>query len=185
MSPRSTCPIAAWRACRILVRSDAFIWLDRGIYRPGETVQVMAMLRDAAGRPLDIPATVTVKRPNGQVFLRTTPPHAGDASVYLPVVLSSGASAGTWHVEINADPKAPPIGSTDFRVDAFVPDRMAVEAGPLPPLLIPGQAAQIPVSARFLYGAPAVRANRQSDASPGARSRSISRTGGLSYRSGG
>ena len=25
---------------------DAFVWLDRGIYRPGETVQVMAMLRD-------------------------------------------------------------------------------------------------------------------------------------------
>ncbi len=134
---------------------DAFVWLDRGIYRPGETVQVMAMLRDAAGMPLDIPATVTVKRPNGQVFLRATPPRTGDASLYLPVVLSSGAAAGTWHVEINADPKAPPIGSMDFRVDAFVPDRMAVEAGPLPPVLTPGQTAQIPVSARFLYGAPA------------------------------
>jgi len=134
---------------------DAFVWLDRGIYRPGETVRVMAMVRDAAGLPLDIPATVTIRRPNGQVFLRATPPRGGDASVYLPVVLSSGASAGMWHVEVNADPKAAPIGSTDFRVDAFVPDRMAVEAGPLPSLLIPGQAAQIPISARFLYGAPA------------------------------
>ena len=81
--------------------------------------------------PLDVPATVTVKRPNGQVFLRRHPPRTGDASLYLPVVLSSGAAAGTWHVEINADPKAPPIGSMDFRVDAFVPDRMAVEAGRL------------------------------------------------------
>jgi uncharacterized protein YfaS (alpha-2-macroglobulin family) len=134
---------------------DAFVWLDRGIYRPGETVQVMAMLRDASGLPLDIPATVTVKRPNGQVFVRSTPPHTGDASLYLPVVLSSGAAAGTWHVEINADPNAAPIGSADFRVDAFVPDRMAVEAGPLPPILVPGQSAQIPVVARFLYGAPA------------------------------
>src|SRR5260221_653621 len=85
------------------------------IHRPGETVQVMAMLRDAAGLPADIPATVTVKRPNGQVFSRTTPPRTGDASVYLPVVLSSGAAAGTWHVEISADPKAPAIGSADFR----------------------------------------------------------------------
>ncbi len=134
---------------------DAFVWLDRGIYRPGETIQVMAMLRDSAGMPLDIPATVTVKRPNGQVFLRATPPRTGDASLFLPVALSSGAAAGTWHVEINADPKAPPIGSMDFRVDAFVPDRMAVEAGPLPQVLIPGQTAEIPVSARFLYGAPA------------------------------
>jgi uncharacterized protein YfaS (alpha-2-macroglobulin family) len=134
---------------------DAFVWLDRGIYRPGETVRVMALLRDAAGLPTDIPATVTVKRPNGQVFLRATPPRTGDASLYLPVVLSSGAAAGTWHVEIAADPKAPPIGSMDFRVDAFVPDRMAVEAGPVPKTLIPGQTAQIPIAARFLYGAPA------------------------------
>jgi uncharacterized protein YfaS (alpha-2-macroglobulin family) len=134
---------------------DAYVWLDRGIYRPGETVQVMAMLRDSAGVPLDIPVTVTIKRPNGQVFLRATPPHTGDASLYLPVVLSSGAAAGTWHVEVNADPKAPPVGSMDFRVDAFVPDRMAVEAGPLPPVLIPGQTADVPVLARFLYGAPA------------------------------
>ena len=113
------------------------------------------MLRDAAGMPANIPATVTIKRPNGQVFLRTTPPRTGDASIYLPVVLSSGAAAGMWHVEINADPKSPPIGSMDFRVDAFVPDRMAVEAGPVPPVLIPGQPASVPVSARFLYGAPA------------------------------
>jgi uncharacterized protein YfaS (alpha-2-macroglobulin family) len=134
---------------------DAFVWLDRGIYRPGETVRVMAMLRDSAGMPTDIPASVTVKRPNGQVFSQSTPPRTGDASLYLPVALSSGAAVGTWHVEISADPQATPIGSTDFRVDAFVPDRMAVEAGPPPPLLIPGQTVQVPVSARFLYGAPA------------------------------
>ena len=134
---------------------DAFVWLDRGIYRPGETVQVMAMLRDAAGLPADLPATVTVKRPNGQVFLRAAGTKTGDASVHLPVVLSSGAAAGMWKVEIAADPKAPPIGTAEFRVDAFVPDRMAVEAAPVPPVLIQGQTVSLPVSARFLYGAPA------------------------------
>ena len=43
---------------------DAYVWLDRGIYRPGETAQVMALLRDNAGRPTDIPVHVIVKRPN-------------------------------------------------------------------------------------------------------------------------
>ena len=83
---------------------DAYVWLDRGIYRPGETVQVMALLRDDAGRPADIPAHVIVKRPNGQVFLETTPPRAADASVHLPVALSTGAPVGTWTVEVKADP---------------------------------------------------------------------------------
>ncbi len=134
---------------------DSYVWLDRGIYRPGETVQVMALLRDNAGAPADIPARITVKRPNGQVFLQATPPREADASIHLPVSLSSGAPVGTWTVEVQADPHAPPIGRAEFRVDAFVPDRMAVEPGPAPAVIIPGQPAVLPVAARFLYGAPA------------------------------
>jgi hypothetical protein len=134
---------------------DFFVWLDRGIYRPGETVQVMALLRDAAGVPADIPARVTVKKPNGQVFLQATPPRGAGASLHLPVTLSAGAPAGTWTVELHADPAAPPAGHAEFRVDAFLPDRMAVEPGAAPAALIPGEPAVLPVTARFLYGAPA------------------------------
>ncbi|HEX3350067.1 MAG TPA: MG2 domain-containing protein, partial [Acetobacteraceae bacterium] len=141
---------------------DAYVWLDRGIYRPGETVQVMAMLRDAAGQPVDFPARVTIRRPNGVVFLQANPARQADASIYLPVQLSAGAPAGMWQVEVRADPDAPPVGTAEFRVDAFVPDRMAVDIGPVLPLLIPGQTAALPVTARFLYGAPG--ANLSGDA---------------------
>lgn len=133
---------------------DSFVWLDRGIYRPGETVRVMALLRDDAGAPAEFPAHVTIRRPNGQVFSEATPARSGDASIYLPVKLSASAAAGTWVVEVRADPKAAPIGRAEFRVDAFVPDRMAVELGSLPKVIVPGQEAAIPVAARFLYGAP-------------------------------
>ncbi|OJW21748.1 MAG: hypothetical protein BGO51_18345 [Rhodospirillales bacterium 69-11] len=134
---------------------DAYVWSDRGIYRPGETVQLMALLRDAAGRPVDIPARVIVKRPNGQEFEAVTPPRLGDAALHVPVVLSAGAPAGTWTVEVKADPGLPPIGRTEFRVDAFVPDRMAVEFGASPGPIVPGKPYSLPVTARFLYGAPA------------------------------
>jgi uncharacterized protein YfaS (alpha-2-macroglobulin family) len=133
---------------------DAYVWLDRGIYRPGETVQVMALLRDAAGLPTDVPAQVTVKRPNGQTFLKATPPRAAEASIHLPVALSAGTAAGTWVVEVRADPKAEPIGRAEFRVDAFVPDRMAVDFGTLPAAIVPGTPASLPITARYLYGAP-------------------------------
>ncbi len=133
---------------------DAYVWLDRGIYRPGETVQVMGLLRDAAGLPVDVPLQVTVRRPNGQVFLRTTPKPLPDAALHLPVLLSAGAAAGTWSVELQAEPQGPAIGRAEFRVDAFVPDRMAVDLGATPSELVAGTAASLPVTARFLYGAP-------------------------------
>ena len=134
---------------------DAYVWLDRGIYRPGETAQVMALLRDNAGHPADIPVHVILKRPNGQVFLDTTPARSADASVHLPVALSAGAPAGTWTVEVKADPDLPPIGQAQFRVDAFVPDRMAVDMGAASGPIVPGKPYALPVTARFLYGAPA------------------------------
>ncbi|MCW3477631.1 alpha-2-macroglobulin family protein [Limobrevibacterium gyesilva] len=134
---------------------DAYVWLDRGIYRPGETVQVMALLRDAAGLPADIPAELRVKRPNGQTFLKTVPARAAEASIHVPVTLSAGAAAGTWVVEVRADPAGAPIGRAEFRVDAFVPDRMAVELGQGPAAIVPGTPSTLPVTARFLYGAPA------------------------------
>jgi uncharacterized protein YfaS (alpha-2-macroglobulin family) len=133
---------------------DAFIWLDRGIYRPGETVHVMALLRDAAGAPADIPAHVIVRRPNGQVFSDTTPPRAADDALTVPVALSRGAAAGTWTVEVRADPDRPPIGHAEFRVDAFVPDRMAVDLGPAAGPIEVARPFAVPVVARFLYGAP-------------------------------
>ncbi len=133
---------------------DAFAWTDRGIYRPGETVQFMALLRDAAGQAADVPAHVRIKRPNGQTFLDTVPPRGAEAAIHLPVTLSASAPAGTWTVELLADPALPPVGKASFRVDAFVPDRMAVEAAPAGDI-VPGQPYPLPVTARFLYGAPA------------------------------
>ena len=133
---------------------DAFAWTDRGIYRPGETVHVMALLRDAAGAPAPLAAHVVIHRPNGQTLLDTVPERLGEASIHLPVTLATSAPSGVWSVEILADPKLPAIGRASFRVDAFVPDRMAVEVADAGPL-VTKQDASVPVTARFLYGAPA------------------------------
>ncbi|MDT7951545.1 MAG: alpha-2-macroglobulin [Acetobacteraceae bacterium] len=134
---------------------DAFAWTDRGIYRPGETVHLSALLRDAAGHPVELPAHLVIKRPNGQVFLDRVPERGPDGSLTLPVILPLSAPAGMWSADILADPKRPPIGHADLKVDAFVPDRMAVEAMPAGPI-IPDQRYSLPVTARFLYGAPAI-----------------------------
>jgi hypothetical protein len=134
---------------------DAYVWTDRGIYRPGETAHVMALLRDPAGAPVDLAAHVIVKKPNGQVFSDTAPPRIGGASVHAAVTLSATATAGIWTVELKAEPDGPAVGTATFKVDSFVPDRLAVEPGTLPDRLVPGTEAAVPVTARFLYGAPA------------------------------
>ncbi len=132
---------------------DAFAWTDRGIYRPGETVNVMALLRDAAGAPLDLPSHVIVRKPNGTQYLDVVPPRLAGGAIHAPIALASSAAAGMWSLEIKADPAAEPIFQTEFRVDAFLPERLAVDTGTLPAALVPGEDSTIPLTARFLYGA--------------------------------
>ncbi|WP_439594640.1 alpha-2-macroglobulin family protein [Falsiroseomonas sp.] len=133
---------------------DAFLWLDRGIYRPGEVVRLGALLRDGAGQPVDLPVRLRVRRPNGQVFFESVPDRVQGAALVVPVPLSASAPAGSWSVEVLADPNGQAIGATSFRVEAFVPERLEVTAGPAAGPLVPGQDLEIPVAARFLYGAP-------------------------------
>ena len=134
---------------------DPFIWTDRGIYRPGETVQVMALLRDESGAPTDLPLHLIVTRPDGRVFQDTVPPRADGASIHQPVTLSPGAQFGTWDIVLKTDPKGRASADQTFQVDAFVPPRLAVEFAPADPhTLEPGRTTNLPVDVRFLYGAP-------------------------------
>jgi alpha-2-macroglobulin len=46
--------------------SEAFVYTERGVYRPGETVEVMALLRDRIGDGLiNTPLTLVLRRPDG------------------------------------------------------------------------------------------------------------------------
>ena len=68
---------------------DAFVWLDRGIYRPGETVQAAALLRDNGGAPVDLPARLRVRRPNGSVFAEAVPAREPGSAVLWPIAAAA------------------------------------------------------------------------------------------------
>src|ERR1700678_2815716 len=51
---------------------DAFLYTERGVYRPGETVQSVATLRDKDGAAVNAPLTLVATRPDGVEFSRTT-----------------------------------------------------------------------------------------------------------------
>jgi uncharacterized protein YfaS (alpha-2-macroglobulin family) len=132
---------------------DPYIWLDRGIYRPGERLHVGVLLRSPDLKPLDVPLHLIVRRPGGQVFTDQVVHWTDDASLVEPIVLSPGAQAGAWTLSLAVSDKAPALASRSFTVAAFVPARLAVDfAGHRP--LMPDRIDHQPVTVRFLYGAP-------------------------------
>lgn len=136
---------------------DAFLYTERGVYRPGETVQATAMLRDRVGKAVKAPLTLVATRPDGMEVGRKT--FAGDAlaagSAWWPVDLNVTAPHGRWQIAAYVDPKADPVGRVQFDVADFVPQRLKVTLTPEQPVLHPKSEFHVRAETRFLYGAPA------------------------------
>jgi len=135
---------------------DAFLYTDRGIYRPGEVVQVGLHLRDGQARAVaDTPVILRVLRPDGVEFQRQTlRPRAGGA--VATVTLTDTARRGGWSLLATLDGADTVVGQGSFTVQDFVPQRLAVTlAPPEGPALIPGTPVELTATARFLYGAAA------------------------------
>jgi uncharacterized protein YfaS (alpha-2-macroglobulin family) len=134
---------------------DAFLYSDRGIYRPGETVHLNAMVRDRVGNASGLPTTLIVARPDGVEHSRIALTDLGLGGRAHPLRLSGSAMTGTWRVRLHADPKADPLSVTSFLVEDFVPEKLELRLNPAAPALVPEVPATINVTGRYLYGPPA------------------------------
>jgi hypothetical protein len=136
---------------------DAFLYTERGIYRPGETVQAVAMLRDRIGAAASAPLTLIASRPDGmeagRIVVAGSALSAGSAAWSL--ALSSSAPHGRWQIAAYIDPKADPVGRVQFDVQDFVPQRLKVTLTAEEKLLRPKDDFHVKIESRFLYGAPA------------------------------
>jgi len=134
---------------------DAYAYTERGIYRPGETVHITALVRDREGRAVTGRAgSLAIFRPNGLEAERIRFAGAETGAVLHDYVLDGAASRGQWLARIEIDGVGP-VGSVSFAVEDFVPQRIGVELeGNDRTALYAGESRAIAVDTRFLYGAP-------------------------------
>lgn len=135
---------------------DVFMTTERGVYRPGETVHVTTLARDAkAVATADIALTLTVSRPDGVEFSRTLVDDEGAGGRDSLFPLPDGAMRGTWRLAAYTDPEGAAIAETTFLVEDFQPERIDFKLQTEATELEPGTNAEANLTANWLYGAPA------------------------------
>lgn len=135
---------------------DAFLYTERGIYRPGETVELVSLARDAQARAIaGATLVIRVNKPNGKEYRRFTVKDQGNGGGHVSIPLPASANRGNWEATAHVDPEGEAVGRAAFEVQDFVPQRLGLSVGDRPAVLKPGESLSIPVAARFLYGAPA------------------------------
>ncbi|MDD3517933.1 MAG: alpha-2-macroglobulin, partial [Chromatiales bacterium] len=136
---------------------SAFVYAERDLYRPGETVQISVLLRDRDGRAVPPqPLHATVKRPDGRVMAVHTWQPRELGYYHHALTLPYDAQTGGWSIEVRGDPAAStPTTLFRFKVEEFLPERMKLELDAERAWLEPGDTFIVRVTGSYLYGAPA------------------------------
>ncbi len=143
---------------------DAYLYTERGIYRPGERVRLIGLIRNQIGRAIaDRQSTLVVYRPNGTEArrIRLEDAQAGGGAIAKNIDLDRGAPRGVWRAELIVDGQDAAAGDVSWSVEDFVPQRLRVGFSPNESQLRErgivmrrGSSQAIGVQADFLYGAP-------------------------------
>ena len=134
----------------------AAMFSDRGVYRPGETAHVVAILRDAKDRAPDagLPVDVKITDPRAKLVRRFEVKTNAAGEVAIDHPLPQFADTGHWQVSLSVADN--PLGSYDLQVEEFVPERLKVTAAPEHPDAQLGSPLAFDVSARYLFGGSAM-----------------------------
>jgi len=135
---------------------DAYLYTERGIYRPGERVRLLGLIRDQVGRAIsDRQSTLIVYRPNGTEARRIRMTEARDAgAIAKNIDLDRPSPRGVWRAVLEVDGQEQAAGEVSWSVEDFVPERLRVRIEASEAVLRSGQSRPINVQADFLYGAP-------------------------------
>jgi uncharacterized protein YfaS (alpha-2-macroglobulin family) len=143
---------------------DVFLYTERGVYRPGETVQLMALMRDSRGYALpNLPLTLKIIRPDQVEAEHFTLNDSLAGGFHHRSALPGNARGGTWTVRAYTDPEADAVGQTTFQVEDFVPQTLKLELASPAQVLKPNEPVEVSVDGRFLYGAPAANLKAEAE----------------------
>ncbi|MCU1230614.1 MAG: hypothetical protein JWO97_3498 [Acidobacteria bacterium] len=131
----------------------AFVYAERDIYRPGEVVEGVAVVRDRMLQPPP-QMPLVAKHFDGSDERESTRLTIGDGGV-APFTIKLPPYARTGHHRLDVIAGTEVIGTYRFQVEEFVPDRIKVEIRPKTKAASPGDDLIYDVGSNYLFGPPA------------------------------
>ncbi|MEO9852572.1 MAG: MG2 domain-containing protein [Reichenbachiella sp.] len=146
---------------------DVFLYGDRDIYRPGETINVSGVIRDDSWRkPEQIPVKIVFQTPDGRDYKTARKTLNEHGAFEVSHALSPSAQTGSHTVRVYTANDVY-LSSRNIRVEEFMPDRIKVDVAIDNTDIDIDETAQIDITATNYFGPPA--ANRNYEVSISAR----------------
>ncbi|WP_165772041.1 alpha-2-macroglobulin family protein [Niveispirillum lacus] len=133
--------------------ADAYLFPERGAYRPGDPVWLTALLRDADAKALaGQKLTFKVVRPDGLEVERRSIDDGGAGVHVWRMELPANAPSGRWTATAHLDPAGPALGQTIFNVGEVAPARISFDLTADRTRIGPDGKVNLSIDARYLNG---------------------------------
>ena len=140
---------------------EAFVYTPRGVFRPGENVDVKTFVRDKRHQaPPPFPVMFRVYSSRGLEFSRGSAMLSGEGGAQYSFALPASAPTGEYRVTAEIPGQRNRIiGSSSFVVEDFMPPRLEVAITPESERFIGAQGLAVSLSGQYLFGAPGADLN--------------------------
>ena len=136
---------------------EAFVYTPRGVFRPGENVQIKAFVRDSEGRlpATSFPVEMVVDNPRGNEAARMVSHLSDQGGADFAFTLPPSAPTGEYFAYlVIPGQENEPLGSVSFKAEDFVPPRLEVSIEADNPVFFRGETVPVTIGADYLFGAP-------------------------------
>lgn len=138
---------------------QTFIYFERDIYRPGEKVNMAAIIRNQTwNSPGNLPVKVDLKLPNGSIFRSLKRTLNDEGSLEASFDLSVSTMTG-WHTVNIYSSNDVLLASSSFLVEEFMPDRIRVTTALKKQSMESNEKNELSITAQNLFGTPASNRN--------------------------
>lgn len=142
---------------------QVFATAGRGIFRPGEELNLSAFIRDAEGNASSAPVSLIVQGPNGVELYRTLLKDNELGTYFVDYKLSDAAARGSYSIIFKQGETE--LQRLTFDVADFVPATLKLSADAAEGSLKSGGSCVIALNANFNYGDPAANLDSSAYAS--------------------
>lgn len=143
----------------------AFLYPERNIYRPGETINLAGIIRSEDWKPVaSIPFKIKILQPNGQELSASKISTDEQGGFEFKQAISQSSMTGNYKAEIYGGNDVL-LNSISINVEEFIPDRISVSTSLSKDLIKPGETLTLKGTALNLFGPPAINRNYEAELS--------------------
>lgn len=141
-----------------------FIFGERGVWRPGDTMFINCIIEDREGKlPKDHPVEFSLFTPNGQLYKHAIQSDAEDGFYLFKTNTDASSPTGNWLAKVKCGGA---VFEKRIRVETVMPNRLKINVDfGKDPLLGTGGTTSGTINAKWLFGAPGKSLKAKIDAS--------------------